>query len=184
MTTDATSLTPKHSNPRKTASPSYRRAQATFAITEAAEEQDPILTPDFQPYATKRSLQDDPVQIIENGSKNTSITNGHAINGIVHPPFNVNDGPSFSDAGSLQQEPLPISSVAPDLAAVIASIIEHGEAIERRYGEMGQVDTESFGFLGASHHLKTQSLPILDNLVCSWVLNFERWLNCVRPHKS
>lgn len=56
-------------------------------------------------------------------------------------------------------------SQPPNLATIIANIIEHGEAIERRYLEMGQVDTQGFTFLNASHHLKLQSLPILDNLV-------------------
>ena len=60
------------------------------------------------------------------------------------------------------------TSNAPDLAAVIASIIDHGENVDshfRGYSVMGMVDTESFLPLGASLHLKTQSLPILDNLV-------------------
>ena len=60
-------------------------------------------------------------------------------------------------------------SQPPNLATIIANIIEHGEAIERRYLEMGQVDTEGFTFLNASHHLKLQSLPILDNLVSAQV---------------
>ena len=65
------------------------------------------------------------------------------------------------------------TSVTPDLAAVIARIIDHGEHIDNHYAaqgydNMGIVDTESFLPLGASLHLKTQSLPILDNLVgCS-----------------
>ncbi len=44
-----------------------------------------------------------------------------------------------------------------------------GTADSRRdfqiYDVMGTVDTESFHHMGASLHLKTQSLPILDNLV-------------------
>ena len=58
----------------------------------------------------------------------------------------------------------------PDLAAVISNIIKHGETIDNHYAahglnELGIVDTESFLPLGASMHLKIQSLPILDNLV-------------------
>lgn len=58
----------------------------------------------------------------------------------------------------------------PDLATVISSIIEHGETIDSHYAahglnELGIVDTESFKTLGASMHLKIQSLPILENLV-------------------
>lgn len=66
--------------------------------------------------------------------------------------------------------PSEILSQPPNLAAIITNIIEHGEAIERRYREMGPVDTEGFTFLNASHHLKLQSLPILDNLVSAWIL--------------
>lgn len=65
--------------------------------------------------------------------------------------------------------PSEILSQPPNLATIIANIIEHAEAIERRYREMGPVDTEGFTFLNASHHLKLQSLPILDNLVSAWI---------------
>ena len=63
-----------------------------------------------------------------------------------------------------------IASAAPDLSTVIESIIKHGETIDEHYAtkglnEVGIVDTESFVPLGASAHLKVQSLPILDNLV-------------------
>ena len=61
--------------------------------------------------------------------------------------------------------------LSPDLAAVISEIIEHGEQVDNHlaatqgYEDMG-VDTESFLPQGSSLHLKTSSLPILDNLVC------------------
>ena len=184
LPTDGASLGPKTSTAKKTASPHHKRGRATTVIKEATEEQDSILIPYIEAYDTNSSLQDDSIQSTENNFKRASTTNGHAINGILQSPSEINDGPSSPDTVSQNQELLPISSVAPDLAAVIASIIEHGEAVERRYGEMGQVDTESFGFLGASHHLKTQSLPILDNLVSLRIPGFERWFNRFRPHKS
>lgn len=57
-----------------------------------------------------------------------------------------------------------------DINTVIADIINHGETVESHcasqgYAAMGMVDTESYSQLGASLHLKLQSLPILDNLV-------------------
>ena len=57
-----------------------------------------------------------------------------------------------------------------DINTVIADIINHGETVESHcasqgYATMGMVDTESYSQLGASLHLKLQSLPILDNLV-------------------
>ena len=76
------------------------------------------------------------------------------------------------------RSPPEVTSQPTTLATIIDSIIEHGEAIERRYQEMGQVDTEGFTFLNASHHLKLQSLPILDNLVCAEIT----WRQCVLNH--
>lgn len=54
--------------------------------------------------------------------------------------------------------------------SIIADIVDHGETVDRNYASqgydaMGTVDTDSFHHLGASVHLKTQSLPVLDNLV-------------------
>ena len=57
-----------------------------------------------------------------------------------------------------------------DHNGVIPGRSSHGETLYSRrdsqvYDVMGKVDTESFHHIGASFHLKTQSLPILDNLV-------------------
>jgi hypothetical protein len=87
-----------------------------------------------------------------------ALQNGQTINGSMASRMS----PQPSDV-----PPQHTPSQPPNLATIIANIIEHGEAIERRYGEMGQVDTEGFTVLNASHHLKLQSLPILDNLVSS-----------------
>ena len=59
---------------------------------------------------------------------------------------------------------------APDHNGDTVDESTHGEAVDSRqdaqiYDAMGIVDTESFHHMGASFHLKTQSLPILDNLV-------------------
>ncbi len=68
--------------------------------------------------------------------------------------------------------PAPASS-APDLAAVIANIIDHGENVDNHWAAQGYeydemaVDTDSWLSVDASLHLKIQSLPILDNLVRS-----------------
>ena len=58
----------------------------------------------------------------------------------------------------------------PDHNGITAGKSNHGETVDSRQGSqifdvMGIVDTESFHHVGASFHLKTQSLPILDNLV-------------------
>lgn len=65
----------------------------------------------------------------------------------------------------------PAPASAPDLASVIASIIDHGEHVDNHWGAQGYeydgmaVDTEDWLSVDASLHLKIQSLPILDNLV-------------------
>lgn len=83
------------------------------------------------------------------------------VNGLSE----VAEDPTSLSASSQTQQHMPLATVSPDLAALIRNIVERGEAIDKRYGEMGYVDTESFVPLGASLHLKVQCLPILDNLV-------------------
>lgn len=61
----------------------------------------------------------------------------------------------------------------PNHTGVTTGKSDHGEIVDSRqdpqiYDVMGIVDTESFHHMGASFHLKTQSLPILDNLVSLW----------------
>ena len=103
-------------------------------------------------------------------------------------PSEPKDPPSVaspSSAPTIQQPPeeslianhqLPTGQHPPhgaqpqDINTVIADIINHGETVESHcgsqgYAAMGMVDTESYSQLGASLHLKLQSLPILDNLV-------------------
>lgn len=106
------------------------------------------------------SVAQDPVQDSLPQTASQDMQNGQRVNDSI--PSRLSPQPS----ADLPPENL---SQPPNLATIIANIIEHGEAIERRYLEMGQVDTEGFTFLNASHHLKLQSLPILDNLVSAWV---------------
>ena len=58
----------------------------------------------------------------------------------------------------------------PDHNGVTAGKSNYGETVDgsqdsQIYDVVGIVGTESFHHMGASFHLKTQSLPILDNLV-------------------
>lgn len=69
----------------------------------------------------------------------------------------------------ISQAPVVPRSPTEDFQAVFANIISHGETLEslrasQGYDEMGTVDTASFLPQQANLHLKTQSLPILDNL--------------------
>ena len=77
----------------------------------------------------------------------------------------------ISPEPSLKSQEQPFhAAITQDMQAVIKRIVHHSEHVDshyasQSYNEMGTVDTESFLPLGASLHLKTQSLPILDNLV-------------------
>ena len=72
---------------------------------------------------------------------------------------------------SLKQTPqneLPFLSNGAELQAVIQHIINHGQSIDDRRGSTEDdavIDIDTLYSLGASVSLKTQSLPILDNLV-------------------
>lgn len=86
---------------------------------------------------------------------------------------NVQQSPEESPTAQLHpptgQRP-PQAAHPLDINTVFADIINHGETVEshcasQSYAAMGTVDTESYSQLGASLHLKLQSLPILDNLV-------------------
>jgi hypothetical protein len=60
--------------------------------------------------------------------------------------------------------------LAPDVAEVISHIMDHAERVEeqcalsQRLEESGE--SKGLVFIKANAHLKIQSLPILDNLVC------------------
>ena len=68
------------------------------------------------------------------------------------------------------QRPLSVSSV-PDVNALLNHILQYSARVDKAkggYSEIGHVNTESLRSLGASLLLKTESLPILDNLVRSF----------------
>ena len=88
---------------------------------------------------------------------------------IQQPP---EESPTANHQLPTGQHPPPQDAQPQDINTVIADIINHGETVESHcgsqgYAAMGMVDTESYSQLGASLHLKLQSLPILDNLVDS-----------------
>ena len=62
--------------------------------------------------------------------------------------------------------------MTPDVAAVISNIIDHSERVEEQFAlnqqqgaEDGTPGAKDLVFIKANSHLKSQSLPILDNLV-------------------
>ncbi|KAK3172265.1 hypothetical protein OEA41_005585 [Lepraria neglecta] len=73
------------------------------------------------------------------------------------------------DSSSSVPPPIAGGPYAADFNGIITDITNHEETVDSHYASqgydaMGTVDTESFHQLGANLHLKTQSLPILDNL--------------------
>ena len=87
------------------------------------------------------------------------------------PAYGIQEVPqeaSSADHQLLSGQHPPQDTHPLDINTVFAEIINHGETVEtasQGYAAMGMVDTESYSQLGASLHLKLQSLPILDNLV-------------------
>lgn len=143
---------PKRAQPQRGASTRGRRTQAAISqqsvpASSRAGSQPPVRAASPAPSI---SLPDAPIP----------------APGIQQPP---QEGPTSNDQLTSGQRP-PQGVHPPDINTVIADIIDHGETVENHcgsqgYAAMGMVDTESYSQLGASLHLKLQSLPILDNLV-------------------
>ena len=167
--TESTPPAPRTTGLRKTIPPKSARLPDELAFQEASQDvqQDaPVQNaPESSPLPTTLSpLQHNATEApIDN-----PIPSEPQMNVDTEQPQNGSD--AHPHIPLKHRERLSYASVIPDLAAVITRIIDHGEHIDnhyaaRGYDDMGMVDTESFLNLGASLHLKTQSLPILDNLV-------------------
>lgn len=63
------------------------------------------------------------------------------------------------------------SAMDPDMATMISNIMDHAEKVETQLEKQQMADNndqsapKGLAFVKANSHLKTQSLPILDNLV-------------------
>lgn len=156
--------TPKRANQKKPVLLESKRSQ-----TNLAPKGNQPVTPSYSLYSTPySSIGPFPVHQGEhatNGHQEAPAVPEPEVNGVMKGPFEVPEDATSLNASSQTQQHMPLATVSPDLAALIRNIVERGEAIDKRYGEMGYVDTESFVPLGASLHLKVQCLPILDNLV-------------------
>lgn len=120
----------------------------------------------------------DPLASLDTGAQDTP--NEHleddAISAReVQPVSKANGEASIHQQQSIFRGNPPQGRGAPDFNTVIADIINHGETVDnhyasRNYDAMGLVDSGNFHHLGASFTLKTQSLPVLDNLVSNhWI---------------
>lgn len=77
---------------------------------------------------------------------------------------------ALPEAATITQPQSGKAPQVPDHNGDAAGKSNRGETVDshqysQTYDMTGIVDTESFHHMGASFHLKTQSLPILDNLV-------------------
>lgn len=122
-------------------------------------------SPYFTPYSSTGPLPPQQADYPTNDRQEATLIPEPEANETVNGLSEVAEDSTSLNASSQTQQHMPLATVSPDLAALIRNIVERGEAIDKRYGEMGYVDTESFVPLGASLHLKVQCLPILDNLV-------------------
>ena len=167
--TETTPSAPKPTSLRKTTSPNTKRRSNDVALQKTTHDnpQDAAIqnTPKRSPqhvslFPTQNTTSNTPPRdlVILETQADADTEQSHMLHGTpTEPPSKPQERPSYA-------------SVGPDLEAVINKIIDHGETVDHHYAtqgydDMGMVDTESFVSLGASLHLKTQSLPILDNLV-------------------
>lgn len=154
----------KRSTPKTIGLPTSKQTQTSVDSKESAysiSSHSPYITP----YSSSDTLPAHSVEPTQSSNHHFAAVDDPRINGVTGAVSEVAEDPALPETISQSQLPMSITAVSPDLAALIREIVEHGEAIDRSYGEMGHVDTESFVLLGASLHLKTQCLPILDNLV-------------------
>lgn len=144
---------PKRTQPNRGASIRVKRGQAAV--------------PQQSVDASSRAELQPPVHSASSAPRSTPPVSSPApVSGIQQLP---RDAPTSSHHLGSGPHPLPQGAPPPDINTVISDIINHGETVEGHYASqgytaMGMVDTESYSQLGASLHLKLQSLPILDNL--------------------
>lgn len=163
-------------------SPESKRSQPNRAHNEDRHVTSPYsLYP--TPYSSTGPLPALQAEYTTNGHQDAATFPELETNGVMKGPSGIAEDATSLNASSQTQQLMPLATVSPDLAALIRNIVERGEAIDRRYSEMGYVDTESFVPLGASLHLKVQCLPILDNLVSFFAKTAAAVADISRQHK-
>ena len=153
------------SSPTEESSPAPKRTharKATAASSKHGEAPNPPQTAFSTPIAKPKLPQEKPS--LATGESHHRSQTDYTLK-QAKPSENTQQDPSSS-------VPPPIAGGphAADFNGIITDIVNHEETVDSHYASQGYdakgtVDTESFHQLGASLHLKTQSLPILDNLV-------------------
>lgn len=150
--TEESSSAPKRTHARKATAASSKRSEApgppqTAFSTPIAKTKLPQEKPPLAAGESHHGSQTDYTLKQANPSENTQ-----------------------QDSSSSVPPPIVGGPHAADFNGIITDVINHEEIVDSHYTSqgydaMGTVDTESFHQLGANLHLKSQSLPILDNLV-------------------
>ena len=121
--------------------------------------------------ATPIQQRQDPATSIpvEQGAQNTASETADASAKVDHSVLDAH-----GEGSNALQQPLTGdlsggNQDAPDFNTVIADIINHGETVDSnyaaRYYDEYMADSGDFQHISASFTLKTQSLPVLENLV-------------------
>lgn len=151
--TEDMSTTPKRANSRKTVSGRGKRGQADTLGQEM------IHSSNTEMQASSEDLPK---------TENSSPKAPPPVTGPSEQPRQ--EEPASHQLPRFEQRSIQGVST-PDINDVVAGIMNHGDTVDTfaaQSNAIGMVDTESFRRLGASLHLKTQSLQVLDNLVnCS-----------------
>ena len=166
---EVTTQTSRATSAKKIASPSNKRTPNEATLPDISQNTHQIALEQSIPKKSPQPATSFPNR---NGANQTLSENP-----VIPDPHAVEDTEQSHVSQETPPEPLAKpqqrpsnAAVTPEMQAVIKRIVHHSEHVDNHYAaqgynEMGIVDTESFLPLGASLHLKTQSLPILDNLV-------------------
>ena len=157
---------PMHNDDSGDSSPPPKRAQSTRGASTRGKRGQAAVAQQDMPASARVEPQSPAHAALSEPRDPPSVASPSSAPTIQQPP----------EESLIANHQLPTGQHPPqgaqpqDINTVIADIINHGETVESHcgsqgYAAMGMVDTESYSQLGASLHLKLQSLPILDNLV-------------------
>ena len=161
----------KRSSLRKTASPNSRRVSPDTrrCITETSSQNtvsaSPEETKDDATHTTESRLQ----RVL---NRQNSASNRVTPPLLPIPPPSLQLLSSDHEAALLgaQKDQSTESTNTSDMVALMMSIVDRGERIDSARSldsDYNMIDADGLPTLGSSVHLKAQSLPILDNLVCT-----------------
>lgn len=163
VATGKNSLTPKATRAQGLLSSPGTLEGSPYHLFPLIDHEDyPEVVDRFLPLSQSHALEGDPDNNSAFPEPNANAAAGLAVE--AQSSENLPQ-PQTSERPSWQAPPITAED-----AGAIASIIEHGEAIERRYAEIGQVELDCVEHGSGAQKLKLRSLPILDNLVCGCVL--------------